>query len=201
MSEEHLPSGLADFLFEVGALARTPRSGLQRIGITGQSVAEHVHRVIYVGYVLANLDGTVDVGKVVEMCLLHDITESRISDLNYIHQKYVERHEEEALNDLLGELPFKKRIKEVVVEYEAKETKESLLAKDADQLELLLTLKELLDEGNPKAESWFQFILPRFKTELAKQLASQVLDVHSDHWWFGDKNEDWWVHRKGWLEK
>lgn len=192
---------IADFLFEVGSLSRVPRSGFQRIGNSEQSVAEHVHRVICVGYVLANLDGSVDVGKVVEMCLLHDLTESRISDLNYIHQKYVERHEEQALEEMLKGLPFKGRVEKVVGEYEAKETREALLAKDADQLELLLSLKELLDEGNPKAETWFQFILPRLKTDLGKEMAGQILDTHSDHWWFGDKNEDWWVHRKRWLDK
>ena len=186
-----------DFLFEVGSLARVPRSGFRHVGTLEQSVAEHVHRVIYVGYALAHLDGEVDVGKVIEMCLLHDLTESRISDLNYINQKYVQRNEQKALSDLLGDLPFKSRVEEVVGEYEAKETREALLAKDADQLELLLTLKELSDEGNRKAESWYPFVVPRLKTALAKELAERILATHSDNRWFADKNEDWWVQRKG----
>ena len=133
----------ADFLFEVGSLARVPRSGFRHVGTSEQSVAEHVHRVIYVGYVLAHLDCEADLGKVIEMCMLHDLTESRISDRDYINQKYVQRNEQKALSDLLGDLPFKNRVEEVVGEYQAKETREALLAKDADQLELLLSLKEL----------------------------------------------------------
>ena len=195
-------SKVTDFLFEVGTLARTPRSGQQRFSsMPTQSVAEHVHRVVYVGYVLAHLDKKADLSKVLELCLLHDMTETRVSDLNYIHQKYVTRDEEKALDHMVAGLPFANRVKERIAEYEARQTRESLLAKDADQIELLLTLKEAEDEGNAKVKSWYEFILPRLKTEVGKQLAEQVLASHSDTWWFGDKDPDWWTHRQNWKGK
>ena len=70
---------IVDFLYEVGMLSKTPRSGFFFLGSGEQSVAEHINRVCYIGYCLAKMNGTVDVGKVVQMCLFHDISESRIS--------------------------------------------------------------------------------------------------------------------------
>src|ERR1035437_2657608 len=90
---------IANFLFEVGILAKTPRSGFYFLGTGDQTVAEHINRVSYIGYMLALMGGTVDLSKVLQMCLLHDISETRISDLNYVHQKYVERKEDQAHKD------------------------------------------------------------------------------------------------------
>ncbi|PKN06235.1 MAG: phosphohydrolase, partial [Deltaproteobacteria bacterium HGW-Deltaproteobacteria-7] len=43
---------IANFLFEVGMLSRTPRSGYQFLGSGNESVAEHVLRTVFVGYTL-----------------------------------------------------------------------------------------------------------------------------------------------------
>lgn len=115
---------ITNFLFEVGILAKTPRSGFHFLGTGDQSVAEHINRVSYIGYTLAVMDGKVDVSKVLQMCLFHDISETRISDLNYIHQKYVERKEIEAHKDLAEVLPFGKKVFEVIMEYEDRKSPE-----------------------------------------------------------------------------
>jgi len=57
---------IINFLFEVGILSKTPRSGFHFLGSGEQSVAEHVHRTLYAGYVLATLEGSVDMGKVMK---------------------------------------------------------------------------------------------------------------------------------------
>jgi putative hydrolase of HD superfamily len=187
---------VANFLFEIGILNHTPRSGYNFIGAGRQSVAEHIHRVIYCGYALSKLAGdNVNADTVIRMCLFHDITESRISDLNYVHQQYVERNEEKALHDITRDLPFGSEISGSVEEYEKRESMEAQIAKDADQLELLLTLKEQIDEGNAKAASWVKSIMKRFKTEVARKLAEQILETDSDAWWFTDKDGEWWNNR------
>lgn len=186
---------IANFLFEVGILAKTPRSGLHFLGTGDQSVAEHINRATYIAYVLAMLDGTLDVGKVMKMCLLHDITETRISDLNYVHQKYTERHEEKAWKDLSATLPFGKDIDATIEEYEERQSKESLYVKDADNLEWILTLKEQVDIGNSRANDWLESAVKRLKTDIAKELAEEILQTDSNEWWFGDKEDEWWVSR------
>lgn len=189
--------GVVDFLFEAGMLAKTPRSGFFFLGSGEQSVAEHLHRTAFIGYCLANMAGDVDTGKVVQMCVFHDVSESRISDLNYVHQKYTERHEEKAHEDLTNSLPFGDSLKALIEEYEERESKESILTKDADNLELLLSLKEQIDIGNERARTWVPPLMQRFKSEEAKALAERIMETNSDRWWYGDKNDDWWVKRKG----
>ncbi len=109
---------IANFLFEVGILARTPRSGFHFLGTGDQSVAEHVNRTCYIAYMLALMDGTVDMSKVLQMALVHDISETRISDLNYVHQKYVERKESEAHKDITDSIPFGDKMFAIIEEYE-----------------------------------------------------------------------------------
>ena len=47
---------VANFLFEVGILARTPRSGFHFLGTGDQTVAEHINRACYIAYMLALTD-------------------------------------------------------------------------------------------------------------------------------------------------
>lgn len=187
---------IAHFLFEAGMLAKTPRSGFHFFGSGKQSVAEHSNRTAYVGFALASMNGKADVSKVTEMCLFHDFTEARVSDLNYVHQKYNTRDEVKALKDFTINLPFGQRIEALIGEYEAKKTIESKLAKDADQIELLLTLKEQTDIGNERVRKYIPSLVKRLKTEEGKQLANSILETESDAWWVGDVEDSWWVNPK-----
>lgn len=184
---------VADFLFEVGMLAKTPRSGFAFLGSGNQSVAEHLNRTAYIGFVLAEMAG--DVGRVLQMCMFHDLTEARISDLNYVHQKYTERKEHRALADLAATVPFGQKIVAIMEEYEKHESREALLAKDADNLEFLLSLKEQKDVGNVRAKNWIPPAVKRLKTPEASRLAKAIVATDSDHWWFGNKKDKWWVNR------
>lgn len=195
MAEEKDLTSIVDFLFEVGILAKTPRSGFHFLGSGEQSVAEHINRVSFIGFTLGMMTPGVDIGKILKMCLVHDLHESRISDLNYVHQKYTERHESKALQDLAATLPFGDELVELVEEYEKRESMEARLAKDADRIEWLMALKEQLDTGNTRAESWLDSAIKRMDTDIAKTLSEKILQTDSDHWWFGNKNDEWWVNR------
>ncbi len=187
---------IANFLFEVGILNKTPRSGFHFLGSGKQSVAEHMCRNIYTGYVLAMMHGgDVDVLKIMKMCMLHDLAEARTSDLNYVHQKYIDRHEDKAIEDLTATLPFGEDMVAIIKEYEERKSIESLIAKDADNIEWILSLKEELDTGNSRAGTWLPSAVKRLKTDVARKLAEQILKTDSDEWWFSDKEDDWWVHR------
>jgi len=176
-------------------LAKTPRSGFFFLGSGEQSVAEHLNRTSYVGFVLASMNGKVDTARVMQMCAFHDIAEARVSDLGYVHQKYNTRHEEKAIEDMAASIPFGAHIKSIIDEYEKRESYESKLVKDADNIELLLFLREQIDIGNTRAETWIPIILKRLLTEEGKKLATAITRTDSDNWWFGDKDDGWWVHR------
>lgn len=191
---------IANFLFEVGILSKTPRSGFFFLGSGNQSVAEHMNRVTFIGYTLAMLDGTVDVGKVLKMCLMHDLAEGRVSDLNYVHQKYVTREEHKAVEDIASTLPFGNDVRDTIKEYEERKSKEAIYAKDADNIEWILALKEQVDIGNERAAEWIVSAKMRLKTDIAKKLADVIMRTDSNDWWFGDdkvsrSTNDWWIHR------
>jgi len=177
---------IANFLFEVGMLAKTPRSGFHFLGTGEQSVAEHVSRTAFIGYTLAQLDGTVDVLKVLKMCLFHDLSETRISDLNHVHQKYVERKEHSAVKDISDSVPFGKDMFEILTEYEKRESKEALIVKDSDSLEWILALKEETDKGNKRAEEWVKSAISGLKTSIAKDIAKAIMSTDSNEWWFNE---------------
>lgn len=187
---------LANFLFEVGMLKRTPRTGFQFLGSGAQSVAEHSFRTAVIGYTLANLDPEADVGRVLKLCLFHDIPEARIGDLNYVNKKYVRANEQQAIADLAATLPFGDDYRETLGDFAAGESREALIAHDADQLEMILALKEYKDLGNRYADEWYPFALRRLQTENARKLAETIWNTDSSRWWFEGGDADWWVRGK-----
>jgi putative hydrolase of HD superfamily len=156
---------IANFLFEVGMLNKTPRTGFQFLGSGKESVAEHILRTLFIGYSLCKLDPSVDELKVLRMCLVHDLPEARTGDMNYMYKKYVTVDEEKAVRELTENLPFGDEIKSVLAEFNEKKTRESLLAHDADQLGLILLLKEYRDLGNKYSQEWLNYAVRRLCTE------------------------------------
>ncbi|RLA97601.1 MAG: phosphohydrolase [Deltaproteobacteria bacterium] len=187
---------MVDLLFEAGMLSRTPRTGYRFLGTGKQSVAEHLFRTAVVGYVLAHLDGRADKMKVVMMCLFHDLMEARTGDQNYVYKKYVKVDEEKALEEMTSGLPFGEEIKALLKEFNAQESREALLSHDADQLELILQLKEEKDLGNRYAEEWLRYNIRRLRTEAGKRLAEAILQRDFSAWWFDKGDEQWWVKGK-----
>jgi putative hydrolase of HD superfamily len=183
---------IVEFLFEVGMLKRTPRSGWQFLDGGSESVAEHVFRTTMIAFVLARLDGAVDTDKVLRLALAHDLPEARTGDLNYVNQKYTTADEAQAARDMAAHLPFGPELEELLAEYRSEESPEAVIAHDADQLELLLELKEKMDSGCDAAEEWTPFVLRRLRTVTGKQLAQKILDGNSASWWF-DRDSEWWV--------
>ena len=184
---------LANFLFEVGMLKRTPRTGFQFLGSGTESVAEHIFRTSLIGYTLAQLDGAADVGRVVLLCLFHDIPEARTGDLNYVNKKYCQVDERRAIEDRAKTLPFGDDYRRLQEEFLARATPEARIAHDADQLEMILALKEYKDLGNRYADEWYPVTVKRLRTEVARQLAATIWMTDSSRWWFDDDAE-WWVN-------
>jgi len=183
---------LANFLFEVGMLKRTPRTGWQFLGSGTESVAEHIFRTAMIAFSLASERDDVDRDKVLRMALFHDLAEARTGDLNYMNQKYVKADEERAAADMAEGLPFGEDIVDLFDEFRAQKSTEAILVKDADNIEMLLQLKEHHDVGNKNADEWIPFTVKRIKTERARELAEAIVNGDSSAWWF-DKGTDWWV--------
>lgn len=196
MTKKQSLNAYANLLFEVGALAHTPRSGFRHLN-WHQSVAEHSFRTAYIGFVLAHMEIEsgieVNINRVVECGLFHDLGEARTGDLDYIAQKYSKADEVKAVEDAVAGMSFGSKIVEAVKETDERSTIEGNIAKDADALELLCSLIEIINSGNQKAKDWIPPLLKRLRTSSAQQLASVILKTNSDEWWFANKKDKYWV--------
>jgi len=184
---------MVNFLFEVGMLRKTPRTGYQFLGSGSESVADHSFRTAVIGYTLARQEKGADPLKTILMCLFHDLPEARTGDHNYVAKRYVRVNEEKALKDLAGALPFGQDLIALSAEFNAGRSIEAWLARDADHLDLILSLKEQKDVGNQHAEDWLSYAVKRLHTENAKRMADQILKTDSTEWWF-DRKSEWWVN-------
>jgi len=176
------PARLADFLFEAGMLRRIPRSGYQFLGSGGESVAEHSFGAAVAGFVLGRMAGA-DAEKVAVLCLFHDLHEVRTGDSNYINKRYGTADATLALHDAARGTGLEDPLLAYRAEWQQGETREAVLARDADTLDLLLRVKEELDMGNRYAAEWLERAEKRLHSAEAKELAAAVLAGDRARWW------------------
>jgi len=184
---------LINFLFEVGMLKKTPRTGYQFLGSGKESVAEHTFRMTIIGYLLSQQEPKADPMKTTLMCLFHDLHEARTGDHNYVNKRYVQIDENKAIEDLAKGLPIREEIVSLTLEFTEGKSIEACISRDADQLDLILSLKEQQDLGNPYAREWLHYALKRLQTGSARRMAQEILETDSTEWWF-EKKTEWWVN-------
>jgi putative hydrolase of HD superfamily len=178
---------LVQFLFETGHLKNVDRSGWWLFGNKNpESVAEHSFRCTVLGYILAKLE-KVDPSKVIMMCLFHDVHETRTNDLHKVVQKYINQEEagDKATEDQLKPLkdPIGKEISDVLGELTNQESKESVVAKDADILECAMQAREYQVQGYETAVDWLDRADDRLKCESSKKLLSILKQSDPNEWW------------------
>ena len=184
---------ITNFLFEAGMLKKTPRTGYQFLGTGEESVADHSFRMTIIGYILACEIPRADRNKTVLMCLFHDLHEARTGDQNYVNKRYNKVDEKKAVSHMTAGLSFGNEIAGLTDEFNLGESLEASIAKDADQLDLILELKEQKDLGNKYADEWLFYAKKRLINDKARELADEILKTDHTEWWF-DKRIDLWVN-------
>lgn len=187
---------MADFLFEVSMLRRTPRTGYQFLGTGAENVAEHSFRAALIGFVLASRAGA-DPQKTMAMCLFHDLHEARTGDFNYVNKLYNTCDARRAMADALAGTGLSGAVMPLFDELEAAESQEARLAQDADQIDLIANLKEELDRGNRYAAAWIEAAMARLRTEPGRELARAVAGTDHAEWWFTAPDREWWNRKNG----
>lgn len=175
---------IADLLFEARMLKNIPRSGFQFLGAGRESVAEHVYSATFIAYVMAELRPEVDALKLIRLCLVHDLPEARTGDMNSVQKAYVRTDEAKAVADTTRNLAFGQGLAALVMEYRDARSPEAMLAHDADQIALILELKDLIDIGCEPPKTWLPHVLARLRTETGKAIAEAVLATRRDAWWW-----------------
>jgi len=178
---------LVQFLFETGHLKNVDRSGWWLLGNKNpESVAEHSFRCTILGYILAKLEN-VDASKVIMMCLFHDVHETRTNDLHKVVQKYIKQEEagDKATEDQLKPLKdsIGKEISDVLGELTNQESRESVVAKDADILECAMQAREYQVQGYEAAVDWLDRADSKLKCESARKILALLKVSDPGEWW------------------
>ena len=176
-----------NFFAEAGLLKHIKRSGWWVAGIKDpETVAEHCFRCAVIGFYLAHME-KVDPYKVVTMTLFNDIHEARINDLHKMGHHYIDFREAEkrVFDDQTAHLnqSVQRDLRRFRKDYDAQQSRESLVARDADILECLVQAKEYYDAGHAKARKFFQCAPGFLKTKSAKALWKKVLKWDTALWW------------------
>lgn len=178
-----------NFISEAGVLKAVQRSGWSVLGIkNAESVAEHSFRCAVIGYVLSRME-KIPPYKVLLMTLFNDIQEARITDLHKMAQRYIDVQiaEDRAFDEQIGSLPerIKEELEGIHREYRNQDTKESLIARDADILECLIQAKEYYQHGFSEAAKFMKKAARFIKTKSAQELWRLAKNTNLNDWWFG----------------
>lgn len=135
---------LCDLLLAAGRLKTTARTGWVQRGVPrAESVADHSHGVAMAALLLCDLvEETVDRERVLLMAVLHDLPEAVTGDLSLGASRLLppgaKAAGESAAMDELGDgLPLFAGWRAAWDEFEAQQTLEARIVRDADRLDLL----------------------------------------------------------------
>jgi putative hydrolases of HD superfamily len=183
---------VVNFIFELGQMKRQVHAGWWKIGIKQpETVAEHVFRAAQIGYILAVMEGDADPEKVVTIIMLHDNAETRIGDQDKVAARYFSNGEAEK-KAFMEQTEFlsaeiQKKWQAYFNMYEERNTKEGIIAKDADWLEQAFQAKEYVDTGYKAAQNWIDNVAAAVETESAKKIISEMQKIEFTQWYEGLK--------------
>jgi putative hydrolase of HD superfamily len=133
-----------DLILTVNRLKVTPRTGWAVKGVPDfESVADHSHGVAFTALLLCDLVGEdLDRAKVLTMAVLHDLPESVTGDLSLGGSRLLPKGakaqaEQLAMDELLAGHDFGPAWRQTWDEFEAQDSTEARLVRDADRVDLL----------------------------------------------------------------
>lgn len=183
---------VAKFIFEIGTLKRTRRTWFKMEGVPEpESVADHNYRATVLGYILAKMENA-DANKVIKMCAFHETAETRIGDLDKVAQRYIDKDEAElqAIEHQMETLPLTVRSEMLPLmrEFFERKTKEAIVARDTDILELMFQAKEYAEAGHHGCLYWIDRQTHLLRTDSAKKLLGELMTMNPTEWWKGLEN-------------
>ncbi|RUM88818.1 MAG: phosphohydrolase [Thermodesulfatator sp.] len=188
--EIHETTEIVKLMFEAAMLKRTERTGYAFLGTGRENSAAHSFSTAFIALLLGKMVPEADSRKLVFMALIHDLPEARTGDANAVHKKYIRRDEMRAFMHAVEGCSLADDLMDLYREYHEGQSLEARLARDADQIDMLVSLKEQMDCGNPNAERWIPHVEKRLMTPEAKRLAQGIRQVHWAAWWMDSFNEE-----------
>ncbi|MER5743038.1 HD domain-containing protein [Streptomyces sp. NPDC002225] len=142
-----------------------------------ESVAEHSWRTSLIASIIAKLEGA-DPARAAFLAVWHDTQETRTGDVNHLGKKYAPAGAPQRMTaDQMAGMPgaLASTIRDLVAEYEGKESPEAICARDADKLECMLQGIEYKSQGYENAQRWIDNSRARITTGTGRRLADELL--------------------------
>lgn len=181
------------YLSEILMLKRLKHEGVKLAGIeVPDSLADHITISTQIAYLLGEMEGA-DSSKCVLMNLFHDNEECRLGDLNKVNARYINIKEAEksAREDHFSNLPenMAKKVLPLLEEKEKRDTKEGIIAQDADWLEVAIQAKIYTEIGYDGCKNWIENVEKALETESAKEILKEIKENPDflNYWWQGLK--------------
>lgn len=146
-----------DFLYEIGSLRNLQRGWRQHFGMDVANILEHTLRVAFIALMIARKEGVKNEEKILKMVLIHDLAETRTTDLSYVQKVYVNADEDKSADDLFAGTILSDLRENILREYEDRKSIEAKIVKDADNLDVDIELKELEERGSQLVKKWKHF--------------------------------------------
>ena len=174
-----------EFLYEIGSLRNIPRAWIQYLATDCASTLEHTLRVVFIALLIARREKAADEGKIIKMALIHDLPETRTADLAYVHKVYTKSDDARAAKDMFAGTAFGD-LEKLLEEYEARESLEAKIVKDADNLDIDIELRELVERGNEVAKKKLPLRSlireQKLYTKTAKKLWDEIQTSDPSRW-------------------
>ncbi|PIS07510.1 hypothetical protein COT78_03175 [Candidatus Berkelbacteria bacterium CG10_big_fil_rev_8_21_14_0_10_43_13] len=187
------------FFSEIQMTKRVKHEGVRLAGVEfPDSIADHSCVAAQIAFVLAELEGC-DPFKAAAMNLFHDNHECRIGDHHKISSRYIDSHaaEEKAENEHFSNLSdgLAKKTTSLLNEKRQRNSKEGVIAQDADWLEMAFQAKIYAERGYAGSMDWFKNVEEAVETPSAKKILKLVKedDDFTNCWWRGLKKQ---THKK-----
>lgn len=176
-----------ELIHELGSLDKVRRAWIKEVGVEVSTLSEHHFRVSWIAMIIAQKERA-DISRVLQMAMIHDIAESRCGDVSYLGRQYVKRDEDKAMKDIFDETALSEYVKPLWDEYEKRESLESKIVKDADNLDVDVDIRRLEFEGHELAKAWkvnrIKEVGNRFFTKSAKEIQDEIYSSEPFNWHF-----------------
>lgn len=176
---------IVNFLFELCGAKTICRSGWQRIGIKDpESLADHALLSAQIAYILALMEKA-DPDRAASLALFADRARTRTGDANWVSRIYSPQSEseEKAADSQVSGLPIAEQMSSIFQELKDQKTKEAIVARDADYLDLAIQSKYYADDGNKKALLYLESAGADLKTESARNIFTVIKETGIEEWW------------------
>lgn len=191
----HDTGAALSFLNLAGKLKNVPRTGWVRRGLSEvcrvESVADHSWRMSAAAFLLSNTPTSnekgapmLDVGKVVQLAVLHDIAEAITGDIvpGDISKDDKRLLEDKAVEELTEKLGLysplaAEKVRLLIHEYESRSSPEAVAVKDLDMLEMVVQADEYEQSTGSDLSEFFESVDGRFRTPAIRAIGDKLVEA------------------------